>query len=263
MTAPRLSIQLYSVREALAADLDGALARVASLGFREVEAYDIVRRAPELAAALARHGLAATTAHAPLISGPTPVPTHDEVFDAAVELGAHVVFEPMAHRDRWSSAEEVRAMARELNAAARAAASRGLAVGYHNHSYEFHHVFDGVTAYELFVTELDPAVVLEVDVYWAQAGGQDVLALLGRLGDRVTAVHVKDGRTDVDAFRAGDFGAAALGQTPAGRGSVPVEAILSTAPALAHAVVEFDAYDGDVFEGIAATVEWLAQRGIR
>ena len=35
--------------------------------------------------------------------------------------------------------------------------------------------------------------MLEVDTYWAAVGGQDVAALLGRLGDRVRYLHVKDG----------------------------------------------------------------------
>jgi sugar phosphate isomerase/epimerase len=192
-----------------------------------------------------------------------PAPTHDEVLDAAAELGARVVFEPMAHRNQWTSADAVRKMAGQLNRAAAAAESRGLAVGYHNHSYEFHHAFDGVSAYEVFVAEFDAQVMLELDVYWAQVAGQQVPELLGRHGDRVTALHVEDGRVDTDPFLTGDVGAAALGQVPAGHGAVPLEEILSAAAGIEYAVVEFDAYDGDVFDGIAGTVAYLAERGIR
>ena len=54
-------------------------------------------------------------------------------------------------------------------------------------------MFDGRHALEVFADQLDPDVMLEVDTYWAYAGGADVPALLGRLGDRVVALHVKDG----------------------------------------------------------------------
>ena len=39
------SIQLFTVREALEADLDGTLAALAARGFTAVEPYDFVRRA--------------------------------------------------------------------------------------------------------------------------------------------------------------------------------------------------------------------------
>src|SRR5205085_633940 len=37
---PEISVQLYAVRDALNADLEGALGRVAEIGFRNVEAFD-------------------------------------------------------------------------------------------------------------------------------------------------------------------------------------------------------------------------------
>lgn len=270
MPAAHLSVQLYTVREPLAADLDGTLERLAGLGFARVEAFDFVRRAPELAAAFARHGISAPTAHAPLVTDvltfggdSTPAPSHDEVFDAAAALGTAVVIDPMVAPDRWADAGEVRRTADLLNAASAEAAARGLAVGYHNHSQEFHHSFDGLSAYELFVSELDPAVVIELDAYWATVGGQDVPALVGRLGDRLKALHVKDGLVDNDPFRTGEFDPAALGQVPAGGGAVALDAILAAATSLEYAVVEYDAYAGDIFEGIAGTAAFLAERGIR
>src|SRR6478736_3476511 len=98
------SIQLFTLREALESDLDGTLAEVARRGFTAVEPYDFVRRAEPLAAALSAHGLVAPTGHAFLAStsfvnpdgsGTTvPVPTPDEVFDAAEVLGMGTVIDP-------------------------------------------------------------------------------------------------------------------------------------------------------------------------
>jgi sugar phosphate isomerase/epimerase len=267
---PELSLQLYTLRDALEQDLDGALARVAGLGFRNVEAFDFVRRAPELAAALQRAGLASPTAHAPLVTEvlnfggqSIPAPSNDEVFAAAAELGVQIVIDPMVGPERWASADEVRKTAELFNQAAGRAAEHGLLVGYHNHSQEFHHSFDGVTAYELFVSELEGAVALELDAYWAAVGKQDVAALAARLGGRLKAVHVKDGAIESDPFLTGNFDPAALGQVAAGTGSVPLTAVLDAAPAIEYAVVEYDAYEGDVFEGIAATAAFLAERGVR
>jgi hypothetical protein len=47
---------------------------------------------------------------------------------------------------------------------------------------------------------------------------------------------------------------------PAGQGRVPVADVLAAAPA-ALRVVEFDAYDGDLFEAIAASHAFLTGAG--
>lgn len=57
MAAPRLSVQLYSVRQPLDDDLDGTLARLAALGFDAVEPFNVLDGA--LGPALLRHGLEA------------------------------------------------------------------------------------------------------------------------------------------------------------------------------------------------------------
>ena len=48
MPTPEISVQLYSIHEALDADLDGSLGRLSEIGFTTVEAFDFVRRADAL-----------------------------------------------------------------------------------------------------------------------------------------------------------------------------------------------------------------------
>src|SRR6478736_298192 len=191
------SIQLFTLREALESDLDGTLAEVAARGFTAAEPYDFVRRAEPLAAALSAHGIAAPSGHAFLASesfvnpdgsGTTlPVPTPAEVFAAAKTLGMGIVIEHTA---------------RLLNAAAEIGEAEGIRVGYHNHAHELEATFDGKTGLEVLAGLLDPRVVLEVDLYWVARGGVDPVALLERLGERVVAVHAKDGTLDPEAVAA-------------------------------------------------------------
>lgn len=270
MTTPVLSAQLYTFREAVDADLDDALARIAALGITDVEVFDFVRRAPELSEALKGAGLTATSGHAPLLSeeltfgGNTiPTPSNDEIFSAARELGLTYVIDPMVTPDRWASKSEVEATAARLNEAAKVARTHGLTVGYHNHSQEFHHEIEGTSAFEYFVSLLDDDVVIELDAYWAAVGGQDVPALVDRLGSRLVALHVKDGATGFDPFRTGEFDLARLGQVGAGAGAVPLAEALDAAPALRLAIIEYDHAPGDVFDAAAETVGFLAERGIR
>ncbi len=52
---PQVSVQLYTVKDALEADLEGTVARLAGLGLDAVEAFDFVRRPAELKAAFDAH----------------------------------------------------------------------------------------------------------------------------------------------------------------------------------------------------------------
>ncbi|MGW7538658.1 sugar phosphate isomerase/epimerase family protein [Amycolatopsis sp. NPDC054798] len=235
------SVQLYSVREAFAADPDETLRRVAAIGFERVEPYGVVENVEALGAGLAAHGLSAPTAHAALVGK-----DQEAVFAAARELGIGVAIEPLVPASRWQSPADIAETASALNAAAEIAARYGVRVGYHNHWWELESRISGRSALEVFAERLDSGVVLEVDVYWAAAGGEDAPALLRRLGERVCAIHVKDGSLAVDAS----------GQVPAGRGRVPMGEALAAAPE-ALRVVEFDQHE-DVFGGIAESFAYLA-----
>lgn len=262
MTTPRLSVQLYTVRESLATDPGGTLDRLAGLGFGTVEAFGFVGRAAQLRSHLDAAGLSALSGHARFLEGDDR-PAVEEVLDDAEALGVQLLIDPMVGPAYWSDTESIALIADRLNQAAEAAEGRGIRIGYHNHSMEFHHSFDGVSAYETFVSLLREDVVLELDAYWATVGKQDVPALVERLGDRLRAMHVKDGNTDVDPFIVTDVDHTAIVQVPAGQGSVSLTAALDAASALEFAVVEYDQYAGDIFEGIAGTVAFLAERGIR
>jgi sugar phosphate isomerase/epimerase len=170
----------------------------------------------------------------------------EEVFAAAVACGVGTVIDPFTPPEQWENEADIAAIATALNAAAKKAVDHGLTVGYHNHWWEAKNTIGDRTALEVFADQLDPTLVLEVDTYWAAAGGADVPELLNRLAKRVVALHVKDGDLATDAS----------GQVPAGQGRVPVADVLAAAPD-ALRVIEFDAYAGDIFDGLAASYAYL------
>src|SRR6185436_3691100 len=139
----------------------------------------------------------------------------DRVLEAAATIGARTVIHPYTPAERWTSSAGVDAVADELARAADAAPAYGLRVGYHNHQWELASRLGGRPALERLTEQLPPVVVLELDTYWAAVGGEDVPALLGRLGDRVRLLHLKDGPIDEDK----------AAQLPLGAGAMPVAAI--------------------------------------
>lgn len=236
------SLQLYTVRGPLEEDLDGTVKRVAELGFTAVEPYNFVATADALAAALDANGLTAPSGHAPLLRA-----DQDEIFQAAKKLGIGTVIDPHVDSARWTTESDVKATAEALNAAAAKGAEYGITVGYHNHEFELENRIGGRSALEVMAEHLDPRVVLEVDTYWAAVGGEDPVALIERLGDRVRFIHIKDGpltKEDKD-------------QVAVGAGKMPIREIIAAAKHLEAGVVELDDFNGDIFDAVGDSLTYL------
>ncbi|MGO8888354.1 MAG: sugar phosphate isomerase/epimerase family protein [Streptosporangiaceae bacterium] len=247
MTANPTALQLYTVREQLAADRAGVLAQVAALGYGAVEPFNILSDPDGLRADLDAAGLSACSVHA----APAGEAAED-VVRAARTLGADTIIIPYLPPPRFADADGVQALARELNELAAGLAGQGLRLGYHNHDFELSSLVGGVPALEVLADQLDDAVLLEVDTYWAAVGGQDVPALLGRLGDRVRYLHVKDG----PVVSRDDF------MTAVGAGRMPVAEILAASPSARWHVVELDRCATDMMTAVGDSLAWLVDRGL-
>jgi sugar phosphate isomerase/epimerase len=240
------AVQLYSVREQLPADRRGVLERIAAAGYGAVEPFDILSDPDGLRADLDAAGLTVCSVHA--------TPSGEQAADllaAAKALGASTVIVPYLPPARFATAESVADVASELNEMAARAADAGLRFGYHNHDFELSSIVDGQPALEVLSGLLDEGVLLEVDTYWAAVGGQDVPALLGRLGDRVRYLHVKDGPvTKQDPM------------TAVGAGRMPVAEILAAAPSAEWHIVELDRCATDMLTAVEESLQWLARNGL-
>lgn len=246
MSDSTLSVQLYTVRELLTDDTVGTLKRIADLGFTQVEPFAFLSFGDDLRRGLAEAGLSAPTTHQSFIGGDL-----EPVFEAASALGIGTVIDPFVAPDRWQTAESVDEIAAQLNAAAEVAARYGVRVGYHNHAHELESTIEGITALEYFAGKLAPEVVLEVDTYWVVVGGQDPVELLGRLGERVVALHIKDGPGTTET----------KDQVAVGQGSLPIEEIIAAAPK-ALRVIELDDSRGDRFQAVADSYAFLTGKGL-
>lgn len=237
------SIQLYTVRKALEEDLAGTIQHLAEIGFTKVEPYRFVAKAAELKKALAENNLTAPSGHAPLLSD-----DQDAIFTAAQQLGIGTVIDPHVPVERWKSLDDIRETAKQLNDAATKGEHYGVRVGYHNHWWEVESVIDGKTALEHLADHLDPAVVLELDTYWAAVGGQDPVQLLARLGDRVKFIHIKDGPLTADPSS----------QVAVGDGKMPIWDVIDAAKSLETGVIELDDFQGEMFDAVQDSYKFLS-----
>jgi sugar phosphate isomerase/epimerase len=213
----QIGIQLYTLVDMLANNLEGAISGVAEIGYQTVEIPSYMGKTPaELRALLDKHGVKCTAAHIGMNAGTAAAPgLRGDLGKLAADmhtLGATHIYAPSMPApddigltpnagegyafivrvaeamgvDRWKRfADELSDVGSKLKAS-------GIAFGYHNHNYEFAKAGDR-TGFDIIVQESDPAAVsIELDVGWAAAAGQDVVALFEKYSGRYTGMHIKD-----------------------------------------------------------------------
>jgi len=196
----QISIQLFTLRDQLAIDLEGTLAALAEIGYTRVEHAGFVgRTVEEFKAALDAAGLRATSGHVQIPQPFDPAAWSASLADANT-LGSKYIVHPFFGIN-FGTGEVVRetapwqAFARDMNRAGRMARDAGLKLGYHNHNWEFFRLTDDPsrTAYDVFTDTTDPDLVhLELDLFWAVRGARDPVDLIRQNRGRVLQYHVKD-----------------------------------------------------------------------
>lgn len=190
--AGHAGIQLYAVKDSLAADPAATLRRIRAIGFREVETAGFAGlAASEFRRLLDDSGLVAPSAHLDF-SDPAAA------FAQAHALGARYAASgslraliPGTHEGGMTLDEAHRTaeLANHLGEQARRA---GLEYTYHNHNFEFASQ-GGTIGYDVLLAETDPSLVqFEIDCGWMVIGGRDPRDYFGRYPHRFPMIHVKD-----------------------------------------------------------------------
>jgi sugar phosphate isomerase/epimerase len=195
---PRLSgplgVQLYTLRTEMERDVGETLARVAEIGYEEVEFAGYFGHSPaEIRGFLAETGLRAPSAHVALDLVEEAWPA---TLEAAATVGHEFVVVPWIPESRRASLDDWRAIADRLTRAAAEARAAGLRFAYHNHDFEFRQL-EGRTPMDVFLEVADPDLVqVELDVFWIVQAGGDPIAFIDRWPGRIPLVHVKDRTAD-------------------------------------------------------------------
>lgn len=195
----RISIQLYTVRDVLAADPAGTLAALAGIGYRRVETAGTAGLTAEaFRALLDANGIRATSGHFG-IPQPFDAAAWRATLATARTLGCRYVVHPFFGADATGGAIRDatiwRDFARDLNRAGALARDAGFRFGYHNHHFEFFPLADGSgrTGFDVLTSTADARLVhLELDLYWSWRGAADPLDVMREHRGRVLQFHVKD-----------------------------------------------------------------------
>ena len=243
----RVGVQLYTVRSDLARDFDGTLARIAEIGYREVEFAGYHGKSPsDVRAILTRLGLAAPASHVPIDVFRRNI---DGAIADAKTVGHQYLVVPWLDPAERRSIDDYRRLAEELNRFGEKVRAAGMRLGYHNHDFELG-AMGGSVPLDMLFDRTDPnLVIFELDLYWVTKGGADPLTYFSRYPGRVHLVHVKD-----------SAGAPEHRQVDVGKGTIDFGKILSRREqaGIRHAFVEQDE-PANPLEMVRASYQYLAQ----
>ena len=187
-----IGLQLYSVRSACSKDLPGVLKKVAAMGYDGVEFAGYYGfSAEEIKKMLDENGLKCCGTH--ILKDGLSGENLQKTIDFNKKIGNRYLIVAWMPPSYAESIDTIKETAKFFNEVAAKAAKQGMMVGYHAHGDDFKKV-DGQseTAWNMLFENLDPQVVMQMDVGNCQGGGCDPIAVLKKFPGRAKTVHLKE-----------------------------------------------------------------------
>lgn len=250
-----IALQLFTLRDAGAADLPGTLRRCREMGFDFVQWSGM----PELTAAELRAVLDETGVKA--VAGHDSIEAFEQDFDGRVAyweaLGTPDVAPGGMMGDCQGSLDAWFAGCARINTIGQRLAQAGMRLSYHNHAFELE-TFEGDPRAKLDILyeETDPeALFAELDTAWLHIGGVDPAEYIRKYAFRCPVIHVKDVAAEPREDGGPQF-------TALGDGVLDWDGIFD---ACEEAGVEWCIYEqdntaGDIFEDAAKSYAFLEER---
>ena len=221
--ANQVGLELYTVRDQMDKDFEGVLAKVAQMGYKEIEpanGYNDLGPA-QFRKLLDKYGLTAPSTHNSPTIGPglekeleglqimgvkyTSAPRMPRP-DAAISAHAPLSGAYIHGRNSWTQAEAfgpeqkivtlevARQRAADLNKYGKLGQKFGVKMLVHNHVAEFEKLTNSTQSeYDVYLAECDPELVtMQLDIGWAIISGQDVLSMFENHPGRFELWHIKD-----------------------------------------------------------------------
>ena len=256
-----IGLQLYTVRDAMAKDVPGSLAKVAQAGYTSVEgSYGPTlffnNSAKDFGAMLKQNGLIMPSCHyrlgEELVKGEHQTGTilngWDKAVDDAAEIGLKYMVCAYLSVDERGSLDHYKQVAEDFNKAGERCKKAGIQLAYHNHDFEFIQQ-DGKYPYETILHNTDKDLVkMEMDMYWVTKANQSPAKLIAENPGRFPLWHIKD--MDKTADRS---------FTEVGNGIIDFKEIFTHAKqaGLQYFFVEEDKCPGDPFDSIAQSISYI------
>jgi sugar phosphate isomerase/epimerase len=251
-TKKNIGLQLYSLRDSMKTNPVKTVEFVGKIGYAFVEPAGFsdgkfYGMAPaDFKSLIEKNGMVTISSHT---GQAAPDSAHwaatmewwDACIAAHVEIGTKYIIQPFMDSIGYQTIAGLQRYCDYFNAVGEKCSAKGIKFGYHNHSEEFKQV-EGQVIYDYLLTHTDSSkVTFEMDLYWAQQGGADIIAYFNKYPKRFQLWHVKDVK-EVGASGTMDFKTIFANSELSG---------------MKYPIVECEEYTKSPFEGVTQSFEYL------
>jgi sugar phosphate isomerase/epimerase len=189
----KVGLQLYTVRDRMERDFEGTIAKVAAVGYKEVEFAGLYNHSPkDVRAILDKNGLTAVSSH---VDYETVEKHWPETIEAAKIMGQTYIVCPGIPGAQQKQPDGYKRVVELFNTAGETSSKSGIMLAYHNHTWEFQPdpQLGGKRPFDFLLDSTDPKFCnIEMDIGWLTVAGQDPVSYFNRYPGRFPLVHVKD-----------------------------------------------------------------------
>ena len=186
-----VGIQLYSVRKEMLTDAVGTLKQLAKIGYKELESARSVKgnyyglQPKEIKKIATDLGMILRSGHVHIDKD------FQRSIDSAAEAGqSYLVCSSLPSKGQ--TIDNYKRVAETFTKAGEDCKNSNIIFGYHNHEYEFEKE-NGQVLYDVLLDNTDPnLVIMELDLGWVVAAGNDPLTYFQKYTGRFPLWHLKD-----------------------------------------------------------------------
>jgi sugar phosphate isomerase/epimerase len=190
MTRIPIALQLYSIREDCARDLEGSIKAVAEMGYEGVEFAGYYERgADELKGLCDAHGLQIVGTHIRIDTLLGEALEETVAFNKTLDNRYLIV--PGLSEERRNSRAAWLATAGLFDEIAARLEPHDMQTGYHNHHIEFQEL-EGELPWDTFFGNTRQEVVMQLDTGNMYHGGAEPVGFLAKYPGRAQLVHLKE-----------------------------------------------------------------------
>jgi len=261
-----LGLQLYTIRDAMAADAPGSLKKVSDMGYKQMElagyadgkfyGYEPL----EFKKIVEGLGMEILSSHTQVEAQGITLENATKMAEDHAKLGVKYCIQPWIVEEARTTIASYQKMAADWNKVGEIMKANGIQFGYHNHNFEFGTLEGKVPYYDILMAELDPELVtMEIDLFWVTKAGQNPVDMFNKYPGRFQLFHMKDMFTKEEPFyhtNTQDF-------APVGEGQIDFKSILAAKDiaGMKYLIVEQDSTkDGLPFDAIQKSMTNLTSK---
>jgi sugar phosphate isomerase/epimerase len=201
-----VGLQLYTIRDAMTADVLGSLKKISDLGYKNVELANYADgkfygyEPTEFKKIVTDLGMDIISSHTSVEAAGITLESAKKMADDHAVLGVKYCVQPWVEEVN-RNIESYKKMIADWNQVGEVMKEVGIQFGYHNHNFEFATLDGIVPYYDIFMPEMDSSLItMELDMYWATKAGQDPVEMFNKYPGRFQLFHFKDMSQKSDPF---------------------------------------------------------------